>query len=47
MLPSMLNIYMYARKKKVTEDLAGGVIVGGERVVDLDFADNVALLADS
>ena len=45
--PSLFNVYMDAIMRKVTEDTAGGVMVGGERVVDLDFADDVALLADS
>ena len=47
MSPSLFNIYMDAIMRKVTEDGAGGVMVGKERVVDLDFADDVALLADS
>ena len=47
MSPSLFNIYMDAMMRKVTEEAAGGVMVGDERVVDLDFADDVALLADS
>ena len=47
MSPSLFNMYMDAMMRKVTEDGAGGVIVGKERLVDLDFADDVALLADS
>ena len=47
MSPSLFNIYMDAMMRKVTESPIGGVMVGSERVVDLDFADDVALLADS
>ena len=47
MSPSLFNVYMDAMMRKVTEGTAGGVMVGRERVVDLDFADDVALLADS
>ena len=47
MSPSIFNIYMDAMMRKVTKDLAVGVRVGGERVVHLDFAYDVALLADS
>ena len=45
--PSMFNNYMYAMKIKVTEDVAGGVLVGFERAVDLDFVDDMDWLADS
>ena len=38
----LFNIYMDATMRKITEVLAGGVIVGSEVVVDLDFADDVA-----
>ena len=47
MSPSLFNVYMDAMMRKVTEGEAGGVMVGSERVVDLDFADDVALLADT
>ena len=47
MSPSLFNVYMDAMMRKVTEGAAGGVMVGGERVMDLDFADDVALLADT
>ena len=43
----MRYIAVHAMMRKVTEDIAGGVMVGGEIVVDSDFADDVALLADS
>ena len=38
---------MDAMMRTVTEDVSGGVIFGGELVVDLDFAEDVTLLADS
>ena len=47
MSPSLFNLYMDAMMRKVTEGEAGGVMVGSERVMDLDFADDVALLADT
>ena len=47
MSPSLFNAYMDAMMRKVTEDGAGGIMVGSEKIVDLDFADDVALLADS
>ena len=47
MSPSLFNVYMDAMMRKVTEGEAGGVMVGEERVVDLDFADDVALIADT
>ena len=47
MSPSLFNVYMDAMMRKVTEGEVGGVMVGSERVVDLDFADDVALLADT
>ena len=47
MSPSLFNLYKDAMMRKVIEDKAGGVMVGQERVVDVDFADDVVLLADS
>lgn len=48
MSPSLFNVYMDAMMRKVTDDgVDGGVRVGRERVMDLDFADDVALLADT
>ena len=43
---SLFNVYMDAMVRKVTEDASDGIKVGSERVVDLDFADDVPLLAD-
>ena len=37
---------MDAMMRKVTGEAAGGDMFGSERVVDLDFAGDVALLAD-
>ena len=45
--PSLFNVYMDAMMRKATEGAPGGVRVGEETVVDLDFADDVALLADT
>ena len=47
MSPSLFNVFIDAMIRKVTEEAAGGVMVGIERVLDLDFADDVALLGDS
>ena len=47
MSPSLFNVYMDALMRKVTEGTVGGVMIGPEHVSDLDFANNVALLADS
>ena len=47
MSPSLFNVYMDAMMRKVTESTTRGVMVGRERVVDLNFADDVALLAVS
>ena len=47
MSPSLFNLYMDAMMRKVTEGGAAGVRVGQETVIDLDFADDVALLADA
>ena len=46
MSPSLFNVYKDVIMRKVMEGAAGGVLVHSERVVDLDFADDVALLAD-
>ena len=40
-------MYMDAMMRKMTEDGAGRMMVGKGRVVDLDVADDVALLAVS
>ena len=42
---SLFNVYMDAIMRKLTEGEVGGVMVGSERVIYLDFADDVALLA--
>ena len=47
MSPSLFNLYMDAMMRKVTVGGAAGVRVGQETVIDLDFADDVALLADA
>ena len=47
MSPSLFNMYMDAMMGKVTEDGAGGVMVDKERVLDLDFADDMVMLDDS
>ena len=47
MLPLLFNVYMDVIMRKVTEGEAGGVMVEEERVVDLDFAYDVALLVDT
>ena len=47
MSPSLFNIYMDAMMRKVIDGAPGGVTVGNERVTDLDFADDVALMADT
>ena len=46
MSPSLFNINRDAMRK-VTEEATGGVMVVSERVMYLDLADYVALLADS
>ena len=38
---------MDATIRKVTKESAGRVVVGGDRVMGLDFADDVALLVDT
>ena len=47
MSPTFFNIYMDRMMSKVVEGQYGGVTIGEEKVTDLDFADDVALLADS
>ena len=47
MSTSLFNMFMDAMMRKVNEGLGDGVIIGQERVLDQDFADDVALLADS
>jgi hypothetical protein len=48
MSPTLFNIYMDRMMRKVVEGNAGGGLeLGEERLTDLDFADDVALLADS
>ena len=47
MSPSLFNIYMDAMMGQVIGGTPGGVMVGSERVTDLDFADDVALMADT
>ena len=44
--PSLFNVYMDVMMSKVPGEAAGRVMVGSERVVYLDLADEVALLAD-
>ena len=46
MLPSLFNVCIDAMIKKLTGEVAGGFMVGSVSVVDLDFADAVAMFAD-
>ena len=47
MSPSLFILYMDDMMRKVTESAAVGITVGQETVIDLDFADDVELLADT
>ena len=47
MPPPLFKVYIDALMRKVTEGSICGVMVGREREVDLEFADDVALLAVS
>ena len=47
MLPSLFNVCMDAMMRKVTEETDCGIIAGSESMMDLDFTDEVALVADS
>ena len=40
-------MYVYAMMKSLNEDPPGGVMIGIGRVVDFDFAYDVAWLAES
>ena len=42
----LFDLYMDTMMMKATEEVTGGVMFGSERVVDLDFAGDVALLSD-
>ena len=44
---SLFNVYKGAMMSMVTEDLSAGLMVGSKSVIDLDFEDDMALLADS
>ena len=45
--PSLFSVHTDALMRKVTDGTVGGMMVRRERVVDMYFADNVELLADS
>ena len=46
MSPSLFNIFMDKLMRMVTET-SDGVTVGDTKVTDLDFADDVVLMADT
>ena len=44
---TLFDDYKVASKRKVRESETSGVMVGEDRVVNLDFADDAPLLADT
>ena len=47
MSPLHFYVYMYAMQRKMTEGTARGVMVVLQRLMDLDYADDVTQLAES